>query len=99
MNSDFFSLLILSRFMICLTLDCYLFFQHFIVIYFFLLKVSASGSYSNDGWGKREMTSKLDLGRDLVYTLTSSLQGSEASHALSARLTTPHKDWNNVEIK
>ncbi|XP_076472801.1 uncharacterized protein LOC143302134 isoform X1 [Babylonia areolata] len=59
-------------------------------------KMSATGSYQNDGWDKKEVSSKLDLGQGHVYTLQSSLSGSSS---ITARLTTPHADWHTLEAR
>ncbi|KAL8574772.1 hypothetical protein ACOMHN_035315 [Nucella lapillus] len=63
-------------------------------------QLSATGAYSNDGWGKTEVSSKLDLGQGHVYTAQSSLTSSDDSGtSINARLTTPHADWHSVEAR
>ncbi|KAL8574776.1 hypothetical protein ACOMHN_035319 [Nucella lapillus] len=63
-------------------------------------QLSATGAYSNDGWGKTEVSSKLDLGQGHVYTAQSSLSSSDDSGtSINARLTTPHADWHSVEAR
>ncbi|XP_076436385.1 uncharacterized protein LOC143275928 [Babylonia areolata] len=59
-------------------------------------QMSATGTYQNDGWGKKEVSSKMDLGQGHVYTLQSSLSGS---NSITARLTTPHADWHTLEAR
>ncbi|KAK7094147.1 hypothetical protein V1264_007812 [Littorina saxatilis] len=63
-------------------------------------QMSANAAYQNDGWGKKEASSKLDLGRGYVYTVTSALTSSDDSgNSVSTRVTTPHADWHTLEAR